>query len=340
MPENVPLISVIIPVFKTERYLERCVESVRNQTYQNLEIILIDDGSPDHCGVMCDAYAQQDARIRVIHQENAGQASARNRGLDIARGEYIGFVDSDDYIDTGMYYSLYALLVKNDVHIACCGTCVVDEQGKTKSTFNNPTEGIILYDRDQALGEHLHNTRITSSLCDKLYVAEIFNGIRMIEGMIYEDMEVLPRCLAKAQQVVYSSEPLYYNVMTANSTMRGRFSLRQFDMMKAGKRRVDFYQHVCPEYVDQAKDAYIEICLHLVLRSRMSPDCDLHRQQAIEEVWRVEKEIRHCALRKKTLIKMLLLKLGIPIYTLSMNIYCALSALIQKLCRTSGRINN
>lgn len=338
MTNNTPLISVIIPVYRSEKYLKRCVNSVRNQTYQNLEIILIDDGSPDHCGKMCDIFSQQDARIRVIHQENAGQASARNRGLDIARGEYIGFVDSDDYIDTGMYKSLYTLLVKNAVQIACCGIYVVDELGKTKSTFSNPAEGVILYDRDQALGEHLHNTRITSSLCDKLYAAEIFNGIRMVEGMIYEDLEVLPRCLSKAQQVVYTSEPLYYNVMTANSTMRGRFSLRQFDMLDAGKRRVDFYQYVCPIYVDQAKEAYIEICLDLVLRSRMNPDCDLRRQQAIEEILRVETEIRHCVLSKKTAIKMLLFKLGIPIYSLIMKNYYALSALVRKFCRIGGRM--
>ena len=109
-------------------------------------------------------------------------------------------------------------------------------------------------------------------------------------------------------------------------------------MMNAGKRRVDFYQYVCPEYADQAKDAYIEICLHLVLRSHMSPDCDLLRQQATEEVWRVEKEIRQCTLRKKTVIKMLLLKLGIPMYTLSMNNYYALSTLLRRLYRIGGRI--
>ncbi len=330
MPENVPLISVIIPVFKTERYLERCVESVRNQTYQNLEIILIDDGSPDHCGVMCDAYAQQDARIRVIHQENAGQASARNRGLDIAKGEYIGFVDSDDYIDTGMYYSLYALLVKNDAHIACCGTCVVDEQGKTKSTFNNPTEGIILYDRDQALGEHLHNTRITSSLCDKLYAVEIFNGIRMIEGMIYEDLEVLPRCLSKAHKVVYTSEPLYYNVMTANSTMRGSFSLRQFDMMKAGKLRFIFYQESCHEHINLAKEMLIDICLSLIYKSYGNKECDALRNEAVREAIVCYKSIESRQQRMKTRLKMYLLHVGLPVFSYIMKLYYSISKKINE----------
>jgi glycosyltransferase involved in cell wall biosynthesis len=325
-----PLISVVIPVYNTQKYLERCVESVLCQSYGNLEVILVDDGSPDNCGKMCDAFAQQDARIRVIHQDNEGQASARNRGLDIAKGEYIGFVDSDDYIDTGMYNSLYTLLVKNDVQIACCGTCVVDEQGKTKSTFNNPTEGIILYDRDQALGEHLHNTRITSSLCDKLYVAEIFNGIRMIEGMIYEDMEVLPRCLAKAQQVVYSSEPLYYNVMTANSTMRGRFSLRQFDMMKAGKLRFIFYQKSCHEHINLAKEMLIEICLSLIYKSYGNKECDALRNEAIREAIVCYKSIEARQQRMKTRFKMCLLHIGIPVFSYTMKLYYSISKSINE----------
>ena len=102
-----PLISVIVPVYKVEQYLDECVQSIINQTYKNLEIILVDDGSPDRCPEMCDEYARQDSRIKVIHKPNGGLSSARNAGIDIARGEYIGFVDSDDYIAHDMYEKLY-----------------------------------------------------------------------------------------------------------------------------------------------------------------------------------------------------------------------------------------
>lgn len=321
MPDNTPLISVIIPVYKAERYLERCVESVRNQTYQNLEIILVDDGSPDNCGVMCDAYAQQDSRIHVIHQENAGQASARNRGLDIARGDYIGFVDSDDYIDTGMYKSLYTLLVENDVQIACCGTYIVDELGKIKSTCINPTEGIILYDRDQALGEHLHNTRITSSLCDKLFLANIFAEVRMIEGMIYEDLEVVPRCLNNAECIVYTSEPMYNYVMTSQSTMRGKFNVHRFDSREASHLRAQFYDLVCPKYSIRAWNAYLDECFILVHQAYGVEDYKPEIVNIKMSIIDVAERIGIDKLQIKTKLRYYLLRMGTPFFSFTSRIW-------------------
>ena len=113
-------ISVIVPIYKVENYLNRCVESIRKQTYRNLEIILVDDGSPDACGEMCDRYAQEDSRIRVIHKENGGLSDARNAGIEVAAGEYIAFIDSDDWIDDKMYEVLYHTLLKYDADIAEC----------------------------------------------------------------------------------------------------------------------------------------------------------------------------------------------------------------------------
>ena len=118
--ENMPLISIIIPVYKVEQFLPKCVDSVLAQTYKNLEIILVDDGSPDNCGKICDEYAKKDARVRVIHQQNKGVSGSRNAGLEIAKGEYIGFVDSDDYIDPDMYEYLYGLITKDNADMAMC----------------------------------------------------------------------------------------------------------------------------------------------------------------------------------------------------------------------------
>ena len=112
-----PLISVIIPVYKAEKHFRKCMDCIINQTYKNLEIILVDDGSPDKCGQMFDEFAKQDSRIRVIHKENGGQSSARNAALDIMTGDYVGFVDSDDWIETDMYQHLYNLILDyNAVH--------------------------------------------------------------------------------------------------------------------------------------------------------------------------------------------------------------------------------
>ena len=116
-----PLISVIVPVYKVEEYLARCVDSILGQTYRNLEILLVDDGSPDRCGVMCDEYASRDSRIRVIHKENGGLSSARNAAIDAARGEYIGFVDSDDWIEPETYEALLDMALAEKVKLVCAG---------------------------------------------------------------------------------------------------------------------------------------------------------------------------------------------------------------------------
>ena len=127
---NNPLISVIVPVYKAEAYLEKSVKSIINQTYKNLEIILVDDGSPDRCGEMCDEFAKKDSRIRVIHKANGGQSSARNAALDIMAGDYVGFVDSDDWIEPNMYEHLYNLILKNNAQISVCGLQCDYDDGK------------------------------------------------------------------------------------------------------------------------------------------------------------------------------------------------------------------
>ena len=125
-----PKISVIVPVYKVENFLDRCVESIVGQTYENLEIILVDDGSPDNCPAMCDGWAEKDSRIRVIHKENGGVSSARNAALDIATGDYIGFVDSDDWIEPEMYSSLIQQISESGKHIALCSSFAVEISGE------------------------------------------------------------------------------------------------------------------------------------------------------------------------------------------------------------------
>lgn len=332
-----PLISIIIPVYKAEKYLKRCIDSVSGQTYRNLEIILVDDGSPDKCGEMCEEIALIDKRVRIIHKENGGQASARNMGLDIANGDYIGFVDADDYIETRMYKTLYNLMVHNRVQIACCGTNLVDENQTIKATFSDPAEGIILYSQKDALKEHLYNKRITSSLCDKLYRAEMFHGVRMIERMIYEDLEVIPHCIAKAKSIAYTSEVLYYYVMTLNSTIRGNFGIRQFDEMKAGKLRVEFYQSECPDFLNLAKETYAEICLNLIYQSYRVVECKKLRDEAVHEVRRILLDIGWNRLCRKILIKTVLLKISTPVYSVLMIYYSKVSKSIRESRRQNRK---
>lgn len=332
-------------MYRVEHYLRRCVDSVRNQSYRNLEIILIDDGSPDRCGEICDEYSRRDSRVRVIHKINEGQAAARNRGLDIARGDYVGFVDGDDYVDGGMYRKLFEQLVLNDAQIACCGTNLIDDsdQNVVVSNFNDSIGDSLVYSQKQALKEHLDNIRITSSLCDKLFNAKVFDRIRMIEGMIFEDLEVLPRCLALAQTIVYLAEPLYHYVMRIGSTLREGFTNRQFDAMRAGKLRVEFYQREFPELADLAQGSYVEICLDLIYRAYQISESENQRIDAINEVRQIVAEIGIRGLKTKTLMKVLLLDAGLPFYVKVLKSYYKYAGIVRDHRRKGfasiGRIN-
>ena len=201
-----PQISVIVPVYRVEQYLRRCLDSIINQTYRNLEIILVDDGSPDSCGAICDAYAQKDPRIKVIHQKNGGVSAARNAGLDMASGSWIGWVDSDDWIEPDMYEYLifYALQAKAD--IAVCSRC---EQYREKSVMRGWTEERRL-NTEQALRLLLENNTMQNFLWDKLWRRELFERIRFPAGKTFEDIAVMHRLFEKAETVLCLPEAKYH----------------------------------------------------------------------------------------------------------------------------------
>ena len=202
-----PLISVIVPVYKVEEYLDKCVRSIVQQTYKNLEIILVDDGSPDRCPAMCEAWASKDARIKVIHKCNGGQASARNAGLNIARGSYIGFVDSDDYIAADMYGLLLQAIEDTGRGIACCGAQLVSDGGE--SIGRNPVPN----KRDLNVCEALDAVfylRADVSVWSKLYARDVLDHLRFPEGESNEDFPLIVPAIAKANGMVHVQKYLYY----------------------------------------------------------------------------------------------------------------------------------
>ncbi len=199
-------ISVIIPVYRVEPYLRQCLDSVINQTYRNLEIILVDDGSPDKCGEICDEYARRDERIVVIHQENGGLSCARNKALDAATGEYIGFVDSDDWIETDMYEYMLDNLMKSEAQIAVCGRI---EEFRRHKVFRGWEQSTILT-AEQALKQLLEDAHMQNYVWDKLYQRDILDGIRFPNGKCYEDVEVQYRLLSKAGTIVCLPNACYH----------------------------------------------------------------------------------------------------------------------------------
>lgn len=223
------LVSVIIPVYKVEKYLDQCVTSLVNQTYKNLEIILVDDGSPDLSGAMCDTWAEKDNRIRVIHKQNAGAAAARNTGLEIATGEYIGFVDSDDCIAPTMYEKMVAALQSSDCKMACCNfTRFSDmkEQHPQKQGypyFLNTTQALISFFMMKDVG---------SAMWDKLFDEELKEDLRLPEGEINEEYPLFIPLITKSQGVAHTGEALYYYREVATGVTASYVSTTTKDILK------------------------------------------------------------------------------------------------------------
>lgn len=318
-----PLITVIVPVYKAEPYLVKCVNSIRNQIYTNLEIILVDDGSPDLCGEMCDAFQQEDSRIRVFHKENGGQSSTRNLGLDNMHGEYVAFVDSDDWIEADMYEHLYTLIKEYDAQIACCGIQNDFPDGKT--TYYYPAypqdTTICVYDKIDALRETLNNTKITYSLCDKLYHKSIFSHLRMTEGMIFEDMEILPRCVEQAEYVVYDPRPMYHYIMTAESTIRGVFNPRRFAAAEVALKKAMDYRTRHPQLYPIAMGCYISICLNIIHLSAGVGSCTAQRNKLIAKMRGKLPSEAIQSMRRQDKIKLSALRVWPKAYELMMQIY-------------------
>ena len=201
------LISVIVPVYKVEKCIHKCIESIINQTYDNLEIILIDDGSPDNCPKICDEYALRDNRIKVIHQENKGLSSARNKGIELAKGEYIGFVDSDDYIETSMFQDLYNAIVENNVDISICNFYVINDKTKEKNVKNSCENK--QYNKMEALKEILLDTHIQSYAWNKLYKRNLFEDVKYPVGKKYEDIGTTFYLFERSNKIQYIGKPEY-----------------------------------------------------------------------------------------------------------------------------------
>ena len=202
-----PLISVIVPVYKVEDYLDECVQSIVNQTYENLEIILVDDGSPDRCPEMCDEWAKRDSRIKVIHKENGGASSARNVGLDIAKGEYIGFVDSDDYIAENMYEIMIGSIQKYGKKISTCGSIFVKENREKVAGVGILEEKNL--DTEDAIRAVFYK-RVGTAVWCKLFARDVFVNLRFPVGETNEEFPLIIPMIKKAQGIVHTGKLLYY----------------------------------------------------------------------------------------------------------------------------------
>ena len=270
--------SVIVPIYKTEQFLKKCIESIVNQTYKNMEIILIDDGSPDNCGNICDEYAKRDERIKVIHRENKGLSSARNTGIEVATGEFVAFVDSDDWIDLDMYESLIELADKYNADIVEGGYRYIRPWKAENKILDGPNTGdIMVFDNKTALEQLYFGPQLFSDVSimtvDKIYKKSVLDDIRFADGR-YEDVEFTPRVLYKADKIVKLDRAFYnYNIHLGTASMSGSGMTYNKLVWRISQTRsvADFFEeHKLDKISEYTKSAYysslMDVCYECYLR--------------------------------------------------------------------------
>lgn len=244
-----PEVSVIIPVYNVEKYLNRCIDSVIYQTYQDFEIVLIDDGSTDASGEICDKYAMKDSRIKVIHKKNGGLSDARNVGMDNASGNWIVFIDSDDFIEKIMLEVLYDLVSENDVEIAACGinNCydkkIIPQYDRLESFVCSGVEALKLT---------LIGQKLPGSICNKMIKSTLAKKYRFIVGKFYEDAFFTPDLLLNANNVAVTTQPLYNYWHRSDSITTEVFSDKKMDIIYAYIYTKQVVQNKCPELIRYA----------------------------------------------------------------------------------------
>ncbi|MBR5021165.1 MAG: glycosyltransferase [Oscillospiraceae bacterium] len=248
------LISVIVPIYKVEEYLDECIQSIAGQSHRNLEIILVDDGSPDGCGAICDVWAARDSRVKVIHKPNGGLSDARNAGLEIASGDFIAFVDSDDRIEPEMYEKMLAALLGEDADICACRivSCFPDhrtEWGCPDYRVTNPEQTLTMLYAD---------TAYPVSAWNKLYRRACWRELRFPVGRICEDAFTTYQLIHGAKRIVQIPEALYCYRIRPESIMTSAFSPRRMDEEAAWRANYEFVREHYPAISRQAHDFYLE----------------------------------------------------------------------------------
>lgn len=235
--ETNPLISVIVPIYNTAKYLPKCLDSIINQTYQNLEIILIDDGSTDDSGKIADQYAHKNSRIKVIHQKNQGLSGARNTGIKKTTGAYITFVDSDDYIEPKMIEHLISSLYKTRADVSCCSFKEVYPNGKTIGFNHNHQEHI--FTTKAALRAMLKEEGFMVSTTMKLFPTKFFKDIKFPEGKLHEDVGTTYKLILKASKIAFIPYEDYVYVHHNDSIINNSFNDQKFDLIELTDQMCD-----------------------------------------------------------------------------------------------------
>ncbi len=325
-----PLISVIVPVYRVEEYLERCVKSILSQTYKNLEVILVDDGSPDQCPAICDACAEKDARVKVIHQENKGLSGARNAGIDAASGEYLAFVDSDDYVSPHFIEELYQLLQDTGCAIGQCRFSYVKGDGLVEEGDS----AFCIY-RGESLMEQLYGPEEKATCFvvawNKLYRAELFKetGIRYPEGRIHEDEATTYRLFHEAKKLAFLDRALYGYYTENGGSITSVFSTKRLQWLTAHEERIAFfkkngYEKLLPAAYRKLCDACITFYFRCTEQVKDAEELKKELRKRLE-TYRANGAAWIAALPLKT-------RMGYELFSMSPGLY---AKMLQKMQETS-----
>ena len=261
MIEEFPLVSIIVPVYNVESYLVRCLDSLIHQEYKNLEIILVNDGSTDSSLRICQEYLKKDQRIKLITQDNQGLSMARNKGLDFASGQYLCFVDSDDWVEKDYVSFAMKLIILNQSDICCFAYYLSDGYYKDRMPKVDLKGNVINCDKLQAQKLLARDIIIASHVWDKLYKKELFNDIRFPQNMTYEDVYIMHEVIDKCNRITYSLEPKYYYFERNDSIARSYNNKHILDFLKSELIRYKFYKEKYDDVVGIQSAKMMELVL-------------------------------------------------------------------------------
>lgn len=281
------LVSIVIPVYKVEEYIDKCIESVTKQSYTDIEIILVDDGSPDKCGKICEKWAKEDDRIKVIHKKNGGLSDARNEGINVAKGKYITFIDSDDYVQQNYVEYLCQLMKKYDSDISCCLAQIFYEDGKVSKIENEVIEECLT--SEDAFREMLYERKLTNSAWAKLYKIDLFNGVRYPKGKLYEDMFTTYKLIMKSKKIAISNDRKYYYLIRSNSIIGSINPLKQKDMLDAAEEMYRYANEYVPSVVEATKYKIFMCSINILVQCKIFSK-DSEEKELKKLLW---KNIKH-----------------------------------------------
>ncbi len=288
-----PLISIIVPIYKVENYISRCIDSIINQTYKNLEIILVDDGSPDNCPKICDDYASKDDRIRVVHKKNGGLSDARNAGIQVATGGYISFIDSDDYVSLDFIETLYNTITSENSDVVECS--VVKFYDDRHFEAYNDDFKIASFDTVSSLSALISENPFHQHVWNKLYKSELVIDIPYAVGKLNEDEFWTYQIFGKSKKVTKINKTMYYYFQRESSIMGNRYNLRRLDVLEGKYNRQLYIDKYFSSLSQQAKIDLFGSCIFACQSSMKF----LNKKDKIIAKEKIHKYVDGCKLNKK-----------------------------------------